>query len=69
MISSNPVLGASELTILTLGNWAGLLALLACMAAAYTYRISVEEAALVAALGEPYKEYMRRTRRLVPFLF
>jgi hypothetical protein len=39
------------------------------MAAAYTYRISVEEAALVAALGEPYKEYMRRTRRLVPFLF
>ena len=54
---------------LALGNWAGLLALLACMAAAYAYRISVEEAALVAALGEPYKEYMRRTRRLVPFLF
>jgi protein-S-isoprenylcysteine O-methyltransferase Ste14 len=39
------------------------------MGAAYAYRISVEEAALVAALGEPYKEYMRRTRRLVPFLF
>ena len=28
-----------------------------------------EEAALVAALGDPYREYMRRTRRLVPFLF
>jgi protein-S-isoprenylcysteine O-methyltransferase Ste14 len=54
---------------LALGNWVGLLALLACMAAAYAYRISVEEAALVAALGEPYKQYMRRTRRLVPFLF
>jgi protein-S-isoprenylcysteine O-methyltransferase Ste14 len=54
---------------LALGNWAGLLGLLACMGAAYTYRISVEEAALVAALGEPYKEYMHRTRRLVPFLF
>jgi protein-S-isoprenylcysteine O-methyltransferase Ste14 len=54
---------------LALGNWAGLLALLDCMGAAYAYRISVEEAALVAALGEPYKEYMRRTRRLVPFLF
>lgn len=52
-----------------LGNWAGLLALLACMGTAYAYRISVEEAALVAALGEPYKEYMRRTRRLVPFLY
>jgi protein-S-isoprenylcysteine O-methyltransferase Ste14 len=54
---------------LALGNWAGLLALLACIGVAYTYRISVEEAALVAALGEPYKEYMRRTRRLIPFLF
>jgi protein-S-isoprenylcysteine O-methyltransferase Ste14 len=54
---------------LALGNWAGLLALLVCMGAAYAYRISIEEAALVAALGEPYKQYMRRTRRLVPFLF
>jgi protein-S-isoprenylcysteine O-methyltransferase len=54
---------------LALGNWAGLLALLACMGAAYAYRISVEEAALLAALGEPYKQYVRRTCRLVPFLF
>jgi protein-S-isoprenylcysteine O-methyltransferase len=54
---------------LALGNWAGLLALLACMGAAYAYRISVEEAALLAALGDPYKQYVRRTRRLVPFLF
>lgn len=54
---------------LALGNWASLLALLACMGPAYAYRISVEEAALLAALGEPYKQYIRRTRRLVPFLF
>jgi len=54
---------------LALGNWAAVLAILACMGAAYAYRISVEESALVAALGEPYKQYMRRTRRLVPFLF
>jgi protein-S-isoprenylcysteine O-methyltransferase len=54
---------------LALGNWAGLLALLACMGVAYAYRISVEEAALLAALGEPYKQYVRRTCRLVPFLF
>ena len=53
---------------LALGNWAGLLALLACIAAAYAYRISIEEAVLVAALGEPYTQYMRRTTRLVPFL-
>ena len=54
---------------LALGNWAALLAILVCMGIAYAYRITVEEAALVAALGEPYKQYMRRTQRLVPFLF
>jgi protein-S-isoprenylcysteine O-methyltransferase Ste14 len=54
---------------LALGNWAAVLAILACMGTAYAYRIFVEESALVAVLGEPYKRYMRRTRRLVPFLF
>jgi protein-S-isoprenylcysteine O-methyltransferase Ste14 len=34
----------------------------------YAYRIHVEEAALIAALGERYKNYMRRTQRLVPFV-
>jgi len=54
---------------LALGNWAALIALLVCTGIAYNYRIVIEEAALVAALGEPYKDYMRRTRRLIPFLF
>lgn len=54
---------------LALGNWAGLLALLVCVGIAYAYRISVEESALAATLGDPYLGYMRRTRRLVPFLF
>ena len=53
---------------LTLGNWAGLFALIACGAIGYAYRIRVEETALVGALGEPYRQYMARTRRLVPFL-
>jgi protein-S-isoprenylcysteine O-methyltransferase Ste14 len=54
---------------LALGNWAGLAAALSCMAFAYTYRIRVEEAALTAGLGEPFKQYVSRTWRLVPFLF
>jgi protein-S-isoprenylcysteine O-methyltransferase Ste14 len=54
---------------LALGNWAGLAANLSCMGFAYAYRIAVEEAALASALGEVYKQYMRRTWRLVPFLF
>jgi protein-S-isoprenylcysteine O-methyltransferase Ste14 len=54
---------------LALGNWAGLAAALFCMACAYAYRITVEEAALNAAIGEPYRQYVTRTWRLVPFLF
>jgi protein-S-isoprenylcysteine O-methyltransferase Ste14 len=54
---------------LALGNWAGLAAALSGLAFAYAYRIPVEEAALASALGETYKQYMRRTWRLVPFLF
>ena len=54
---------------LALGNWAGLAAALSCMGLAYAYRIPVEEAALASGLGEAYKQYMKRTWRLVPFLF
>jgi len=54
---------------LALGNWAGLAASLSCMGFAYAYRIPVEEAALTSALGDSYKQYMKRTSRLVPYLF
>src|SRR6266705_1657338 len=54
---------------LALGNWAGLAANLSCLGFAYAYRIPIEEAALASALGEAYKQYMKRTWRLVPFLF
>jgi protein-S-isoprenylcysteine O-methyltransferase len=36
---------------------------------AYAYRIHVEEQVLSRHLGEAYRAYMRRTRRLIPFLF
>src|SRR5580693_2150526 len=41
-----------------LGNWASLIAVLVCVLIGYAYRIHVEEAALVVALGQPYKDYM-----------
>jgi protein-S-isoprenylcysteine O-methyltransferase Ste14 len=53
---------------LVLGNWASILAILVCTSVGYAYRIHVEEAALVTALGQPYREYMSRTARLVPFV-
>ncbi len=54
---------------LALGNWAALAAAVSCLGVAYAYRIPVEEAALASAMGESYTQYMRRTWRLVPFLF
>jgi protein-S-isoprenylcysteine O-methyltransferase Ste14 len=54
---------------LALGNWAGLAVALFCLGFAYAYRIPVEEAALTSALGDNYKQYMKRTKRLVPYLF
>ena len=54
---------------LTLGNWAALLAILVPIGAAFIHRMNVEENALSGALGPQYTDYMRRTNRLVPFLY
>jgi protein-S-isoprenylcysteine O-methyltransferase Ste14 len=48
-------------------NWASLAALI-LVAFGYANRIRVEEVALAADLGPAYRDYMRRTRRLIPFL-
>ncbi|HUK33147.1 MAG TPA: isoprenylcysteine carboxylmethyltransferase family protein [Vicinamibacterales bacterium] len=53
---------------LSLTNWLSLAVAVIPPAVAYAYRISVEERALVATLGPAYADYMRRTKRLVPFL-
>jgi protein-S-isoprenylcysteine O-methyltransferase Ste14 len=53
---------------LVFANWLGLVALMVCGGIGYMYRIRVEETALVAALGEPYKDYMARTWRFVPYV-
>lgn len=54
---------------LTLTNWASLVALMACVLAGYLYRVYVEERALVESIGQPYAEYMRRTKRFIPHVF
>jgi len=48
-------------------NWLSL-ACYVLVLGAYAYRIWVEEEALVEDLGEPYRAYMRRTKRLIPYL-
>ena len=53
---------------LALGNWKSLAVSILPLALAYCYRIAVEERALVETIGEPYADYMKRTRRLIPFV-
>lgn len=53
---------------LVYGNWISLLLILVGAAAGYGYRISVEERALVGALGDQYRAYMKRTKRIIPFV-
>ena len=37
--------------------------------AAYMYRMAVEEHTLLAVIGEPYRQFMRTRKRLVPFVY
>ena len=53
---------------LALGNWLSLAVTVIVPGLAYIYRIRVEEAALADTLGVAYTDYMRRTRRLIPFV-
>ena len=54
---------------LALANWASLVTLPACALIGMLYRVRVEERTLTEALGQPYVDYMRRTKRFIPFLF
>jgi protein-S-isoprenylcysteine O-methyltransferase len=54
---------------LSLGNWAALLVILLPIGAAFIHRMNVEENALSGALGPQYTDYMRRTKRLMPFIY
>jgi len=53
---------------LALGNWLSLAVMLAMSVIVYGNRVRVEERALVETLGEPYRAYMRQTKRFLPFI-
>jgi len=68
----HPSYTGSLMSLLGLGfvlsNWLSLVAVLLFTIIGYSYRIWVEEMTLVNALGEPYREYMKRTKRIIPFV-
>jgi protein-S-isoprenylcysteine O-methyltransferase Ste14 len=49
-------------------NWLALLGVLPVLAAVM-YRIRIEEQALSEELGDTYRSYMARTKRLLPFVY
>jgi len=54
---------------LALGSWASTALLVVGSLAAYSYRIAVEERALLKSVGEPYREFMRTRKRLIPYIY
>ena len=54
---------------LALGSWGSLVVVVLVSFLAYSYRIAVEERALLTVVGEPYREFMRTRRRLIPFIY
>jgi protein-S-isoprenylcysteine O-methyltransferase Ste14 len=53
---------------LALTNWVSLLIMLTVFFKVYSIRIVVEEAALIEAFGDEYRQYMKRTKRLIPYI-
>jgi protein-S-isoprenylcysteine O-methyltransferase Ste14 len=69
----HPAYSGTFLTMLGVGlamtNWASLVTLLICVLVGHMYRVSVEEKALIQTIGQPYVEYMHRTRLFIPLVF
>jgi protein-S-isoprenylcysteine O-methyltransferase Ste14 len=51
-----------------LGNWLSIVFLFAGPCFVYFWRVRAEEKALLEMIGEPYRAYMARTKRFIPFL-
>ncbi|HEU0276959.1 MAG TPA: isoprenylcysteine carboxylmethyltransferase family protein [Rhodanobacteraceae bacterium] len=54
---------------MAMANWASLVVVLAGGIMGYGWRMRIEERVLCADLGEPYRQYMRRTWRIVPHVW
>jgi len=50
-------------------NWASLAVMLVPVFLVILRRMHVEEDALLQAFGNQYRDYMRRTKRLIPALY
>jgi protein-S-isoprenylcysteine O-methyltransferase Ste14 len=69
----HPAYTGSLLTMVGLGfvlqSWGAVLVLIAFFGVAFGYRIHVEEEVLTSKLGDEYVAYVKKTKRLIPFVF
>lgn len=69
----HPSYTGSLITMLGLGmaftNWLCLISVPLIALIGYIYRAKVEERMLVNALGDSYREYMKNTKRFIPFVY
>jgi protein-S-isoprenylcysteine O-methyltransferase len=69
----HPAYSGSLLSFIGLGfgfeNWLSLALVLVAALVGFSYRIRVEEQVLIAHFGDRYRDYARRTKRLIPGVF
>ena len=69
----HPAYTGSLLSFIGLGfafrNWLSVAIIAAMTIAGFSYRIAVEERALTEHFGDRYRDYMRRTKRLIPGIY
>lgn len=53
---------------LALGSWLASALVTIAAIATYTYRVTVEERALLETIGEPYGAYMKERKRFIPYI-
>lgn len=54
---------------LALSSWASTILLVIGALIVYSYRMSVEEKTMASVIGEPYRDFMRTRRRVIPFIY
>jgi protein-S-isoprenylcysteine O-methyltransferase Ste14 len=54
---------------LAFGTWIGTALMVVVTLITYSYRMQVEERALLAAIGEPYRQFMQTRKRIIPYIY
>lgn len=54
---------------LALNNWVSLAVVFSLVAAAFLYRIQLEEKMMMEEMGQDYADYQARTKKLIPFVY